>query len=279
MSRLADEINAIKKALNDIIAGAADALNSHSERVMDLVAALSKIAITPQVIKETKIGNLVANVKAKYSGNAAVAEAAKEVLLKWKKIIEGSGKKPSGSKEDKAAPRSGPSGSSYSLSAELRDKLTSLPAGRQNAIKLLTDSAKVGLQSTDVDKLAIAGIVGYKVEEEMDLMLDFGRNNKAYSAKLRTLMFNLKKNVALRERLLSGSLEPRDLVGMTSEQLATDELKSRRGQITSECIESRRADWLQEHLVGIRTDIGIDPHLEEWVYDSDDDSGIFDGLD
>lgn len=132
---------------------------------------------------------------------------------------------------------------------------------------------------TDIDKLAIAEIVGYKVEEEMHSLLDFGRSNKAYTAKLRSLMFNVKKNASLREGLLQGSLDPKSLVGMTSEQLATDELKSLRGLITSESIEARRADWLQEHLVSIRTDSGIDPNLEEWVYDSDDDSGIFDGLD
>ncbi|ORY99535.1 transcription elongation factor S-II, partial [Lobosporangium transversale] len=51
---------------------------------------------------------------------------------------------------------------------------------------------------------------------------------KDYKAKFRSLFFNLKdkNNESLRARVLSGELEPHELVRLTPEELANPELQS-----------------------------------------------------
>jgi hypothetical protein len=47
--------------------------------------------------------------------------------------------------------------------------------------------------------------------------------SSAHSNKIRTIMFNVKKNTVLVDRLLSGSLKPEDLVGMEADQMASED--------------------------------------------------------
>lgn len=60
-----------------------------------------------------------------------------------------------------------------------------------------------------------------------------GRTDGAYKAKYRDLNFNLKdmKNVMLRERVLNRDLKLSDLLSMTNEELANEELKKTRKKV------------------------------------------------
>ena len=54
---------------------------------------------------------------------------------------------------------------------------------------------------------------------------EFRTRNKDYTAKYRSLSFNLKKNSQLVEMLLRGEVSGDQLIHMTAEELAHEELK------------------------------------------------------
>ncbi|RYG97611.1 hypothetical protein EON65_52590 [archaeon] len=68
----------------------------------------------------------------------------------------------------------------------------------------------------------------------------------------------------------SGSLPCSQLVTLTAAELASTELKAQRDLLTTQDLESRRLDWLEEHKAEIQLDIGVDP-ANQWQYDNEDD--------
>jgi hypothetical protein len=61
-----------------------------------------------------------------------------------------------------------------------------------------------------------------------------GEPNEAYRSQLRSIMFNVKKNASLRDRLLVGSLLPKTLSQMTSGEMASEELQQKDAEIKRE---------------------------------------------
>ncbi|KAJ5189483.1 Zinc finger PHD-type [Penicillium cf. griseofulvum] len=61
-----------------------------------------------------------------------------------------------------------------------------------------------------------------------------GEPNESYKAQLRSIMFNVKKNASLRDRLLIGSLSPKSLAQMTSAEMASKELQQKDAEIKRE---------------------------------------------
>ncbi|KAL4804369.1 transcription factor S-II, central domain-containing protein [Aspergillus unguis] len=61
-----------------------------------------------------------------------------------------------------------------------------------------------------------------------------GEPTEAYKLQLRTILFNVKKNPSLRDRLLVGSLSPEALSKMSSQDMASEELQQRDEEIRRE---------------------------------------------
>ncbi|KAJ5164399.1 Zinc finger PHD-type [Penicillium coprophilum] len=61
-----------------------------------------------------------------------------------------------------------------------------------------------------------------------------GEPNESYKAQLRSIMFNVKKNASLRDRLLIGSLSPKVLAQMTTGEMASKELQQKDAEIKRE---------------------------------------------
>ncbi|OQE46717.1 hypothetical protein PENCOP_c001G06530 [Penicillium coprophilum] len=61
-----------------------------------------------------------------------------------------------------------------------------------------------------------------------------GEPNESYKAQLRSIMFNVKKNASLRDRLLIGSLSPKLLAQMTTGEMASKELQQKDAEIKRE---------------------------------------------
>ncbi|OQE08127.1 hypothetical protein PENVUL_c011G04045 [Penicillium vulpinum] len=61
-----------------------------------------------------------------------------------------------------------------------------------------------------------------------------GEPNESYKAQLRSIMFNVKKNASLRDRLLIGSLSPKLLSQMTTAEMASKELQQKDAEIKRE---------------------------------------------
>lgn len=77
-----------------------------------------------------------------------------------------------------------------------------------------------------------------------------GEPNESYKAQLRSIMFNVKKNTSLRDRLLVGSLSPKVLSQMTSGEMASEELQQKDAEIKREA--DRQRTIIQEQAPRIR---------------------------
>ncbi|KAF9439363.1 hexokinase A [Entomortierella beljakovae] len=105
---------------------------------------------------------------------------------------------------------------------------------RSTALKGLTESLMVAFDSSSDHKdmdAERASQLATVVEKELYMFTATpGQSGcgKDYKAKYRSLFFNLKdkNNESLRARVLSGELEPRELVRLTPEELANPELQS-----------------------------------------------------
>lgn len=78
--------------------------------------------------------------------------------------------------------------------------------------------------------------LGLSVEDALyqNLCGGSGEPTEAYKLQLRTILFNVKKNPSLRDRLLVGSLSPDALSRMSSQDMASEELQQRDEEIRRE---------------------------------------------
>lgn len=61
------------------------------------------------------------------------------------------------------------------------------------------------------------------------------------------------------------------LLSMSTNELASAQLKSQREKVREESVEARRLDWLEEHKEEIKRSLGLDPN-NSWEYDADEGS-------
>lgn len=109
-------------------------------------------------------------------------------------------------------------------------------------IKLLVDQAtashKRGSFSFPAGQTAedVAQQLGLDIEDAMYRVFceQTGEPTEAYKSQLRTILFNVKKNPSLRDRLLVGSLSPETLSRMKPEEMASEELQQKDAEIKRE---------------------------------------------
>ncbi|KAJ5129487.1 Zinc finger PHD-type [Penicillium bovifimosum] len=77
-----------------------------------------------------------------------------------------------------------------------------------------------------------------------------GEPTDSYRLQFRTIMFNIKKNTSLRDRLLVGSLSPKALSQMSSKEMASEELQQKDAEIKREA--DRQRTIIQEQAPRIR---------------------------
>ncbi|KAL1986574.1 hypothetical protein VTN96DRAFT_6152 [Rasamsonia emersonii] len=82
----------------------------------------------------------------------------------------------------------------------------------------------------------VARPLGLSIEHAMYLNIcgGTGEPNEPYKSQLRTILFNVKKNTSLRDRLLVGSLAPNTLSTMSTQDMASEELQQKDAEIKRE---------------------------------------------
>ncbi|RAL17347.1 putative PHD finger domain protein [Aspergillus homomorphus CBS 101889] len=102
----------------------------------------------------------------------------------------------------------------------------------------ISESQKKGSFSLPEGKTAeeVAQQLGLSIESAMyqNICGGSGEPTDAYKSQLRTILFNVKKNPSLRDRLLVGSLLPDALSKMSSQDMASEELQQKDAQIKRE---------------------------------------------
>ncbi|EOO00377.1 hypothetical protein UCRPA7_4136 [Phaeoacremonium minimum UCRPA7] len=120
----------------------------------------------------------------------------------------------------------------YNPPDDLPDKITELPQPRQGPAQALMKSLVVAVNSAEKKKVysPADGVSNESRAERLSIAIeravhDTHPNHKEYTAQVRTLTFNLKKNQELCERLLNHTLTPPMLAAMTTEELASEDLQ------------------------------------------------------
>ncbi len=193
--RVVLELHEIKRSLEKCLQQ-----DTKEEQISDLLGALERLQVTPKLIKESKLGNVIATIKSKFKTSAPkLSEQAVQLLASWKRLVESSAAAAEhhaeAGKDDKkhqpspakfVAPSSS---SSKSVDASaVASAVNRLPASRKSVYTILLNTIKPACPEDVAMNVAIQIEAAVSTQFPVDSML------KAYTNKAKTLSFNLKKN-------------------------------------------------------------------------------------
>lgn len=250
--------------------------DGRNEKILDILQRLEKQNIDLAVLTETLIGASVS--KLKKHANAEIANTAKGLVKKWKGVAQqaqaaaaagGGGGGKATSKSDNSTSGSSAASSPAKLkrlssagSSELSAdaEFVGLPPHRINICKKFHTTflmSKTEL-SKDLNESAVSQLCISRAAE-VDAAIDtWSKGMKpTYMEKVRSLVFNLKKNGPLREQVILGQVTADRLTKMSSEELLSAEKAKERDETVKHLQDSRRLDWEQANEGKINEMCGI----------------------
>ncbi|XP_045022969.1 transcription elongation factor S-II isoform X2 [Daphnia magna] len=238
------------------------------DEALDYLKALKDLPINLAVLTSTRIGMTV-NAIRKKSENDEVNNLTKALIKKWKKLLPDSGSatpkestKEEGKTSDKA--KEPPKESQALVKESAKDKKGS-SSNVQSSFPALptTTTDSVRLKCREMLCAAIKGdgvaVDGGGDPEYLAQMLEecifkeFKNTDMKYKNRVRSRVSNLKdtRNPNLRLNFLCGQVSPARLSNMTSEEMASDEMKNIRQKFTKESINDAQLATVQ----GTQTDL------------------------
>ena len=247
-----------------------------------MLQALTKVQMTEDLLRESKIGVIVYETKKKFSVDNRVHIEAKNLIAAWKKVVKPADPaakpvvvKSSSSSEVVSASSSAQSSSGHTeAKTETKTSTTTaaaeeddtadgtnemydgLSAARKKIVDVLSQQLK---QSTPNE--GVARFLGCQIEDAINNTFDAEKDKKAYTDKARSLLFNLKRNDRLREDVVSGLCPPVVLATLTPEQMATDEQQKVRENAMKSSVMERRSDYYVVNRDNILRANGINPNV------------------
>lgn len=234
-----------------------------TEKIHDMLQRLDKVDMDLAILTETLIGATVSKLKSHQDGD--VSSTAKMLVKKWKGVAKASASKPaavaaaasSGKKKASGLKRMASAGSAV---LDTEAEWQGLPQLRINICKKLhtifllsaTDLSKE-LNESAVQQLCLSR--AGEVEGAIDT---WSRGIKqTYTEKVRSLVFNLKKNSSIRDQVILGQISPDQLPKMSADELATEKLSAERNAAVKKMEDSRRLDWERTNEKKINDMCGI----------------------
>ncbi|XP_061758584.1 transcription elongation factor A protein 2 isoform X2 [Nerophis ophidion] len=205
---------------------------------LDLLKELKNMTMCLETLQSTRVGMSV-NAVRKQSSDQEVQNLAKALIKSWKKLIDGSEGK-SEEKEKKDSRSTETSKTTAEPSA-----VTTFPP-----IPVTTDSVRnkcrellVTALQTDDDYKTIGvncGVLAAQIEEH--IFEEMKSTDMKYKSRLRSRISNLKdqKNPDLRRNVLCGNISAQSIASMTSEEMASAEMKQMRETLTKESIREHQ---------------------------------------
>ena len=240
--------------------------DSSSERCNDIIDQLDAVQdMSLAVLSETLVGTVVSKFKA--HSDADVAAKAKGLVKKWKQLAKQAGAgsatkakaKPVAAR--KPAPSNAPAVAASSSSAEGSAEWNQLPPLRKNTANKLHQTFELSIASLTRSDIHIDAIKSLNISRATEVEAACHEYSKGikqnYLEKIRSLIFNLRKNSDLRENVILGSTQPETLVTLGPEQLATAETNKERNETMEKLKDSRRLDWDQANEGKINEMCGI----------------------
>uniref|UniRef100_A0A8C2STJ2 Transcription elongation factor n=1 Tax=Coturnix japonica TaxID=93934 RepID=A0A8C2STJ2_COTJA len=244
-----EEIVRIAKRLDKMVA------KKNADGAMDLLKELKSMPMTLDLLQSTRIGMSV-NALRKQSTDEEVIALAKSLIKSWKKLLDASEEKSEEKKKNLSLPTSSSkeTGNSRDQSSNKRQeppktpttpKITTFPpapitcdAVRNKCREMLTTA----LQADD-DYIAIgADCEHIAAQIEECIYQDIKNTDMKYKNRVRSRISNLKdsKNPELKKNVLCGAITPEQIAVMTSEEMASNELKEIRKAMTKEAIREHQ---------------------------------------
>ncbi|NXH15580.1 TCEA2 protein, partial [Bucco capensis] len=245
-----EEIVRIARRLDKMVA------KKSADGAMDLLKELKSMPMTLYLLQSTRIGMSV-NALRKQSTDEEVISLAKSLIKSWKKLLDASVEKNEEKKKSLSLPTSSSKNSSNSRdqSSNKRQeppktpttpKITTFPpapitcdAVRNKCREML----RAALQADD-DYIAIGADCEHIAAqiEETRIYQDIKNTDMKYKNRVRSRISNLKdsKNPELKKNVLCGAITPGQIAVMTSEEMASNELKEIRKAMTKEAIREHQ---------------------------------------
>jgi transcription elongation factor S-II len=250
----------IKKSLSKMLP-VDDVEADQVEQCKDLLKQLDDVDISLDILSKSLIGTIVS----KFKHHEELGPPAKALVKKWKLVAKGGGvgdKKPVAKQAAKAkAERRDSTISTGSASATAEDEWAGLQPHRQHICKKLHeimlgvkgDLVKDGINASAVDHL----VVQRATEVEASIQQHMGNDKSSYSAKARSLCFNIKNNKKMGGEVILGQVSADDLVNMSTEELASDDKRKEREERRQHVMDTTRLDWERENESKINDMCGI----------------------
>jgi len=222
--------------------------NPDNETASDLLSRLKELPITLDILQKTRIGMAV-NVVRKATTKDDIQTLAKGLIKSWKKLLDSQEKnkkeKSDTSNLNKSIPPSAPKSDNNSTSTpSTRSGSKSFPPSppsklsdptRRRCQEMIASSLKCE-QRPDFDPTNVAAHIESAI---YDLFCDTGPK---YKNRIKSRVLNLrdKRNVQLRISIIDGEISADKFANMTAEELACDDLKQERKNITEQAIKDHQ---------------------------------------
>lgn len=259
--------------------------NSTRERIKDILIALEKITVTASLISKSKLGNTISSVRSEYaksidgdeSKDKEIEQIAKELLLKWKGIMDA---KKGDKKSEKKTTTTTPSTTTTKTSTDKEVKTSGLsrsssplpiPSSSNNISNLSDSRVKIinAIKDIFINNTNTTRALDVATSIEGAVHNLYPNDFKQYRSKVVSLNFNLKKNEKLRMQVYDGSISASLLVTLSVQELASDKVKEERHHIKESESSAKRLDWNEEHREEMFGELGLDSTVK-WEYDEDD---------
>ncbi|XP_032317537.1 transcription elongation factor A protein 2 isoform X1 [Camelus ferus] len=231
-----------------------------AEGAMDLLRELKATPVTLHLLQllalqSTRVGMSV-NALRKQSSDEEVVTLAKSLIKSWKKLLDASDAKARERRRGGPLPTS----TSSKEASEAKDpsrkrpepprmpstpRITTFPpvpvtcdAVRNKCREMLMAALQTGHDHVAVG----ADCEHLSAQIEECIFRDVGNTDMKYKNRVRSRLSNLKdaKNPGLRRNVLCGAITPQQIAVMTSEEMASDELKEIRKAMTKEAIREHQ---------------------------------------
>ncbi|XP_036375113.1 transcription elongation factor A protein 1 isoform X2 [Megalops cyprinoides] len=249
-----DDIIRIAKKLDKIVQ------KKNESGAFDLLKELKNAPMTLELLQSTRIGMSV-NAIRKQSTDDDVTSLAKALIKSWKRLLDAPGGGDKSSVEKKKECEAPPTASSQDSPEPQEESNSSSRSGPADVsptglIKTVpqapptSDSVRIkcremlsaALQAGD-DYITIGADcdeLGAQIEE--CIFQEFKNVDMKYKNRVRSRISNLKdiKNPNLRRNVLCGNIPPSRMASMTAEEMASDEMKEMRKNLTKEAIREHQ---------------------------------------
>ncbi|XP_065314853.1 transcription elongation factor A protein 1-like isoform X2 [Gordionus sp. m RMFG-2023] len=240
----------IGKKLDEIVKN-----ENSDQNPLDLLNLLNSLPITLEILQKTRIGMTVNSLR-KHTTHENIANLAKFLIKKWKKLLTEQNISKDNKNQIKKLNIENDKHLNYEVQTCIPQTLSQMsseisPSNSQDSInfEITNDPIRIKCHELLINALTYADMpsgpldpkqIAIRVEET--IFKEFSNTDFKYKSRIRSKVANLKdsKNPRLRENVLLGHITPERLATMTTEEMASDEMKILRQKYTKDSINDHQ---------------------------------------